>query len=270
MELIFEKYRKAGNSGMFYPSSRVEIDKLIEVFNKNLPLVKGYSYMNKKPRAVISPHAGYVYSGFTANAAHKALANSKPQCIVVIGPSHHVYFKGVSAAFTEYYETPQGILKTATDMLETLHGKFAFVFNKEAHYKEHSTETQMPFIAHYNGQARIVELIYGDAGMNLVAEIISEVLRNDNCAVVISSDLSHFHTEATARWLDAICIKAFEKKDVKMYGEGCEACGITGLKALTKVASDNGYNTALLDYRTSADVSNDTGRVVGYMSGLVW
>ncbi len=270
MELTWQKLREAGNSGMFYPADGNEIEKFIGIFNKNISIIRGKDFLNVKPRAVISPHAGYVYSGFTANTAHKTLSNSKPGCIVVIGPSHHVYFRGVSAAFTQYYETPFGNLETDTVFLEKLHKKFRFSFNEAAHYKEHSTETQMPFIAHYNPQAKIIELIYGDTDFNLIAEIITEVLNNEKCAVVISSDLSHFHPQTTARQLDTVCIKAFENKEIRMFDEGCEACGITGVKALTKVAEKQELNTALLDYRTSADTSGDTSSVVGYMSGVVW
>ncbi len=270
MELTWENIREAGNSGMFYPATSVEIERFISVFNKELHEIKGKEFLNIKPRAIISPHAGYVYSGFTANAAHKTLANAKPECIVVIGPSHYVYFRGVSAAFVNYYETPFGNLEVDKVFLEKLHKRFGFQFNKTAHYKEHSTETQMPFIAYYNPQAKIIELVYGDTGENLIAAIIKEVLKNKECAVVISSDLSHFHTLTTAERLDGICIKAFENKNMDLYGAGCEACGISGIKAVTKVALESGFDTALLDYRTSADASNDTSRVVGYMSGVVW
>ena len=270
MELNWQKLRGAGNRGAFYPAEKKDVIKFIDLFSQQTDKINGKELLPLMPRAIVSPHAGYVYSGFTANAAHKTLANSKPSTIVVIGPSHRVFFRGVSAAFTEYYETPFGLLKTNKELLQKLDRKYNFLFEETAHYQEHSTETQMPFIAWYNPQATIVELIYGKTGEGLVSEILTDVLADPGTAVVISSDLSHFYPEQKANLLDEICIRAFEKQDLFLFNKGCEACGIVGIKALVKTAQYYGWESGVLDYRTSADYSGDTTSVVGYMSGIVW
>jgi len=267
---ITDKIRQAGNRGTFYPSTCGEIENYITVFNKNLGDFSQNKFYNKKPKAIISPHAGYVYSGFTANMAHRILANGKPETIVVIGPSHHVYIEGVSAAFTEYYETPCGMIETDLKLLKKLNSRFDFEYNKTAHYKEHSTETQMPFIAHYNPQASVIELVYGRTGYGFVSEIIEEVLNYENTAVVISSDLSHFYPLSTAEKLDAVCIEGVKSKRVDFLEKGCEACGITGIEAMIEAANKLNLESGILDYRTSADASGDTSRVVGYMSAIFW
>ena len=131
-------------------------------------------------------------------------------------------------------------------------------------------KTQMPFIARYNPQATIIELIYGKTGEDYLSEILTDVLSDTGTAVVVSSDLSHFYPEHTANILDRVCINAFEKLDMYMFNKGCEACGITGIKALVKTAQHYGWKSGVLDYRTSADYSGDTTSVVGYMSGIVY
>ncbi len=270
MELNWQKIREAGNRGAFYPSEKREIEKFIDFFSAGMDDIAGKELLSLSPKAIVSPHAGYVYSGFTANAAHKTLAHSKPSTIVVVGPSHRVFFRGISAAFTDYYETPFGLLKTDKELLRRLNEKYDFLFEETAHYHEHSTETQMPFIAYYNPQATVIELIYGKTESSFVAEVLTDVLEQPGTAVVISSDLSHFYPESRANALDNICIRAFERLDAELFDRGCEACGITGIKALVKTANHFGWKAGVLDYRTSSDYSGDTSSVVGYMSGLVW
>ena len=271
MELNWQRLREAGNRGAFYPAEEKNIIKFFDLFSQKTDKITGKKeLLPLMPRAIVSPHAGYVYSGFTANVAHKTLANSKPSTIVVVGPSHRVFFRGVSAAFTEFYETPLGLLKTNKKLLEKLDRKYNFLFEETAHYHEHSTETQMPFIARYNPQATVIELIYGKTDENYLSEILNDVFIDAGTAVVISSDLSHFHPEQKANLLDEVCIRAFENQDVNLFDKGCEACGITGMKALVKTAQDYGWKSGVLDYRTSAGYSGDTTSVVGYMSGIVW
>ena len=259
--------REAGNAGAFYPNSKKEIESLIDTFNtileKNL---KDKKLLKLKPKAIISPHAGYIYSGFTANFAHRLLANKEVKRVVVIGPSHHVYFKGISGSFFESYETPLGEIAIDKDYLDVMQKLFNIGFIPKAHKLEHSTETQMPFIKHYQPKAEIIELIYGEVDFQEVAKIVSWLLEDSSTAVVISSDLSHFHSEEDAYALDGICINGIEKLDNDILNLGCEACGIVGVKALVQSAKEHNLKTTILDYRTSADVSGDKERVVGYLS----
>ena len=139
--------RKAGNAGSFYPANPRDIQKFIEIFNKAASESNRLKEALKlEPKAIISPHAGYIYSGFSANIAHRVLANKRVKRVVVIGPSHHVYFKGLSGSFFKEYETPFGNIEIDLDYLAIINKNFGLTFAKDAHYKEHSTETQMPFI----------------------------------------------------------------------------------------------------------------------------
>ena len=260
--------RKAENRGGFYPSSCAEVEEMIEGFNGVLEdSPQEPKLLSQRPRAIIVPHAGYIYSGYTAHFAHKLLGNREPKRVVVIGPSHHVYFVGISGSMLERYETPCGYLSIDRAYLETLSQSHALLYVPEAHQKEHSTETQMPLIKHYIPDAKVVELIYGaDTDYRSVVALIEEVMRDPDNAVVISSDLSHFYTRDEAKKLDDICLSAIMQKDSEMLDSGCEACGIIGIKAMIEVAKKEALSVKVLDYRTSAEVSGDTERVVGYLS----
>ncbi len=262
--------RVAKNAGSFYPNSAKEIEKLIEMFNtiidKNSAFKKN---LNISPKAIISPHAGYIYSGFTANIAHRVLANSKVKRVVVIGPSHHTYFKGVSASYYQKYQTPIRDLEIDLDYLTVMKKNFDLKFVESAHHLEHSTETQMPFIAHYQPNVKVIELIYGDVDYRELAKIISWLLEDNLTSVVISSDLSHFYSNEKAKVLDSICINGVKKLDNTILDMGCEACGILGIKGAVKSAIKLHLKSQILDYRTSGDVTGDESRVVGYMSAAL-
>ncbi len=259
--------RVAGNAGSFYPNSAVEIKSLIEMFNDALDNnLKDKELLKLEPEAIISPHAGYIYSGFTANFAHRVLANKKAKRVVVIGPCHHVYFKGISGSFYDKYQTPLGDIPIDREYLHVMKQLFNIGFVDEAHKLEHSTETQMPFIKYYQPNVEVIELIYGDIDYKELAKIVDWLLQDSLTTVVISSDLSHFYTEERAHTLDSICINGIEKLDNDILDMGCEACGIIGIKALVENAKDENLKSTILDYRTSGDITNDKERVVGYLS----
>ncbi len=148
--------------------------------------------------------------------------------------------------------------------------QFDIGFEPKAHEKEHSTEVQMPFIKAYLPKAEIIELIYGDMNPKSIANLILALLKNPENTVVISSDLSHFHTLDVAKKHDYHCLKAIEKLDTELLKEGCEACGIIGIEAMIMVAKQLNLSSKLLDYRTSADASRDESSVVGYLSAMFY
>ncbi len=258
--------RKASVAGAFYPASCGEVETMIAQFNSILDkALVDSDVLSIKPRAIVAPHAGYVYSGFTANIAHRVLANSTPKRVVVIGPSHRVYLKGVSGSFYDSYETPCGDLAIDKEYLEHLAKLFGIGFVPEAH-AEHSTETQMPFIEHYLPQAKVIELVYGAEDPLHLSKICEAVLSDRDNAIVISTDLSHYYPLKEAEALDMHCLKAVHDLDIQELHNGCEACGKIGLEAIILAARTLGLKPRILDYRTSADASGDQSAVVGYMS----
>ena len=261
--------REAVNAGAFYPAKKEEIDNLIDYFN-NSTKDRDESIKDIKPKAIISPHAGYVYSGFGANLAHKALAKNGVRRVVVIGPSHYVAFNGISGSYFDEYETPYGNLKIDLEYLNIMSKHFNIGFIKESHNREHSTETQMPFIAKYQPEVKVIELIYSQIDYKELAKVVEWLLSDSLTTVVISSDLSHFHDLKRAEFLDSICINGVSKLDIDILDIGCEACGITGIKSVIASAKELNLKSKILDYSTSADVTNDKSRVVGYMSALFY
>ncbi len=263
--------RKAAVKGSFYPGTCSEIENYFKEFNNEFNKIDiPKEILNLIPKAVIVPHAGYIYSGFTANIAYRFLERSKAKRIIVIGPSHHYYFKGISGSYYTNYETPCGDIEIDSPYLFALAKEFNIGFEPKAHAKEHSTEVQMPFIQHYLKGKKVIELIYSDMQVNDLAKIIFALLQNPDNAVVISSDLSHFHPLDIAKKHDHICLKAVEEMDSEKLKEGCEACGIIGIQALILAAKQLKLSSKLLDYRTSADASGDTSSVVGYMSAMFY
>jgi hypothetical protein len=217
--------------------------------------------------AIIVPHAGWVYSGFTANIAFRVLAHSMPKSVVVIGPSHRVGFDGVSIADNESYQTPLGNLVMDTALVQNLKSRFTLPTFAQAHH-EHSTEVQMPFIKHYMNDVKVIELVYGYTESLQIVPIIDYLLSLTNTAVVISTDLSHYYSLEKAKQLDSICLEAIRTENIQELHQGCEACGMIGVEAIINVAKKRGLKAILLDYRTSADASGDTSRVVGYATAI--
>ena len=263
--------RKASVAGQFYPAKCQEINNDIQRFNQRFEQIKiPDETATVRPRAVIVPHAGYIYSGFTANMAYRFLQNSNAKRIIVIGPSHHHYFKGISGSYYEQFETPCGNLEIDSAYLFALAKEFNIAFEPKAHAQEHSTEVQMPFIQHYFKDVKVIELVYSDMEVSLLSEMIRALLNNPENLLVISSDLSHFHTLEIAKRHDYACLKAVEELKVETLQKGCEACGLLGIQALLMASQKSNLQTTLLDYRTSADASGDERSVVGYMSAMFY
>lgn len=259
--------RETAVEGQFYPSDPQEINKVFEHYNQILEkhFSKDDALWKLKPRAVIVPHAGYMYSGFTANIALKLLADQDIDRIVIIGPSHRVYFKGTSIADCDNYHTPLGDLPIDRKLACELKNEFGLGYYPDAHH-EHSTEVQFPFIKAYKPNVRVEEMVYSDEDPANLAPVIKKVLEDPKTVVVISTDLSHYYDIKKANYLDSICLDAVKELDRTKLHQGCEACGKIGVEAMMIAAKELGLEPVILDYRTSADASGDSRQVVGYMS----
>ncbi|MDD4504831.1 MAG: AmmeMemoRadiSam system protein B [Sulfurospirillaceae bacterium] len=258
--------RQSVVSGAFYPNECDEIQHYIAHFNATMPKIN----VDITARALIVPHAGYIYSGYTANLAYNLTASKRSDIkrVIVIGPSHRVYLEGASIALYDAFQTPCKNITIDLDYSLALKEQYAFLnFIPQAH-SEHSTETQMPFIAHYFPQASVVEIVYGKIAHEPLSLLINSLLDDAQNLVVISTDLSHFHTQEVANAKDKYCIEAINHLDIQNL-EQCEACGITGVKAMVQSAQKLGLKPHFLDYRTSYERTKDASRVVGYASFIL-
>jgi AmmeMemoRadiSam system protein B len=255
---------KMNFSGMFYPKEKGELLKYFELFNNKQKKIE----LQVNPRALIVPHAGYIYSGQVANTAFSLCKNLKPKRVIVIGPSHRYYVEGASISMQNDYETPLGSVKIDVNYANSLKEKYAFLTFDENAHNEHSTETQIPFIKNYF-DTKVIEIVYGKINSKDLSELILELLEDKNNLVVISTDLSHFHTLDEANILDIKCINAIQDMSIEELNNGCEACGMTGVKALLSASNTLHLKSQFIDYKTSCNVTKDSTNVVGYTSFII-
>ena len=267
---VFYTTRDMSFAGSFYSDSCDEIEKQFSHFDLLLKNSNFKAPINIIPKAIIVPHAGYIYSGFTANVAYSLLGNLTPKRVLLIGPSHKIAFDGGSVAMFDRYQTVCGDITIDKEYGQALLQQFPFLnFYPDAH-NEHSTETQSLFIKKAFPNSKIVEIVYGRVDYQDIAKIIEIALKDRDTFVVISTDLSHFFNLDKANQLDSICLEAIAKLDIDIWNKGCEACGRVGVKALLDIAKKRKLHSKLLDYRTSADVTQDKERVVGYTSAVIY
>jgi len=252
--------REPAVAGMFYPRDRKELDTLVTKFLA--PTQPRY-----KALAGVAPHAGYEYSGATAAWTYANLAPK--QTIVVIGPDHTGSSLGDTCIYSDgAWKTPLGNVGVDRALAEEL--RSVGVANNGAHNGEHSVEVQLPFIQKKFPGAKILPIMMGDQNKD-VAIALGEALAGQECAVVASSDFSHYVPVDKAEEDDNYCIAALKKLDVEGFYERAmdrqlSACGIGPIAAAAAFAKKKGAKAGiLLHYSTSADVTGDD-ECVGYAS----
>jgi AmmeMemoRadiSam system protein B len=217
------------------------------------------------PKAVIAPHAGYIYSGPVAGSAYAALASRAKQIerVILIGPSHRVAFPGIATSGASLFETPLGPVHVDRAAVAELTGNGLAREFENAHQNEHSLEVQLPFLKQACPDAHIVPLLSGDDDWQAMAKAIDRLWGDAETALVVSSDLSHYHDYATAKTLDAATAKQLEKLAAGQI-DFEQACGATPVNALLSVAASKGLGCKTLDLRNSGDTAGPRDRVVGY------
>jgi hypothetical protein len=256
-------------SGAFYPSDANELGTIV---SEDIKRAKNFG---KNPLLLVSPHAGFVYSGQTAGYAYKQLENlpKAHYTVVLVGPSHHVGFEGFAFPFDDKFVTPLGEIAVNQDKIHKFLSKNTTilpVFKHDIPHKdEHCLETQLPFLQKSLESFDIIPIVYGKSDYNQLCFIFEQFLADDNTIVVISSDLSHFHDYDTAKSIDASCNKAVIDLSIDELSNG-EACGMIGIEAAIKFANTHGLKSELLDYKNSGDTAGDKSRVVGYASYMFY
>ena len=276
MAVDFHQVRPPAVAGMFYPDDPRELKQQIDFFLQNLedrPIV-GEIY------GIISPHAGYLYSGQVAAAAYRQLLSRDYRYVAVVSPSHREYFNGISVLPAVSYETPLGEVKIATDLCDRLVEQSDVVVASWAgHREEHALEVQLPFLQRVLGEFELIPIVMGDQNYDYAVELgeaLAKVLRHEDSLVVASSDLSHYYPASEAERMDKLIadrIRAYDYEglwdDVEM--RRAEACGAGPIVAAMVAARKMGANKAeVLMYRHSGDVTGDHSAVVGYLSAALY
>lgn len=265
----FDSVRKAGATtrpaavaGSFYPAPPSYLRAAVERYlaDASPPPKEGMV------RAVITPHAGYVYSGPIAGHSFRALPALAGRTIYLFGPAHFVPLHGLAAGSFSAMATPLGPAQVATDIMARLLAAGDLVHeDEEAHAPEHCLEVELPFLQVLGGaNFRVAPLLFGQVNPVRAADLLAEFLAQDRSAlIVVSSDLSHYHPYDVARKMDMAFLEAVVRGNVTAAERG-EACGLLPILTLMLLAERFGWQPRLLDYRNSGDTAGDRRRVVGY------
>lgn len=254
--------REAAVAGTFYPGDPVVLRDTVDRLLAEAPRPPADAPV---PRAVIVPHAGYIYSGPTAAAAYARVAAGRERLtrVVLVGPTHRLPVLGVALPGADAFRTPLGTLPVAeTWAEERLADVPAVCVFAETHRSEHSVEVQIPFLQRALGDVEIVPMLAGDASGEEVADVLDALWGGPETLVVISSDLSHYLGYDEATQVDAATIAQISALDGPLNHS--QACGATPINGLLVLARRRGLVPTLLDARNSGDTSGDRNRVVGY------
>lgn len=256
----FSKVRPAAVAGRFYPGDAsglaAEVDALLAAAEVSA---------TARPKALIVPHAGYVYSGPIAASAYKLLAgHPRPTRVVLIGPAHTVALRGLALPDASAVVTPLGQVALDVEAMQAVSALPQVCVSAEAHAREHSLEVQLPFLQRALGEFRLVPLVVGHASPTAVAEVLNRLWGDEQTLIVISTDLSHFLSYGEARALDEATARQILAGDIDFDGD--QACGAHGVRGFLLAAREHRLAPRLLDLRSSGDTAGDRRRVVGYAS----
>ncbi|MCX6816633.1 MAG: AmmeMemoRadiSam system protein B [Candidatus Beckwithbacteria bacterium] len=242
--------RQAAVAGSFYPDNPLGLKTLLKnYFSHSRPIALN-------PKALILPHAGYIYSGPTAAWGFKQLKPTKNQHFVLLGPSHHGYFSGLAGSTDKFWQTPLGKIAhlPAKDFL-----------NNQPHQLEHCLEVQLPFLQFCLPEFSFTAFLTGELSHQETADYLIKAYPDS--IFLVSSDLSHYLPETVANKTDQTTIDAILKLNSGYFADHDNvACGTTAIQILLGIAKTKHWLPQLLCYDTSASASGDKSQVVGYAS----
>lgn len=253
--------RPTAVAGLFYPTLP---SVLAEMVSNNLAQALPPSEMHV-PKALIVPHAGYIYSGPVAASAYQYLTPIRHliKRVVIIGPSHRLAFRGVALSSADYFASPLGAIaidKVAQAKLADIAGVQIL---DSAHAAEHSLEVQLPFLQQVLDDFSIVPIVAGDASPELIEEVIAALWGGPETLFIISSDLSHYHDYQTAQQIDSSTSQDILDLDFRAVHSN-NACGCVGIRGLLKFAHQHPLKPYVIDLRNSGDTAGSKDSVVGY------
>ena len=251
------RVRPAAVAGRFYPSDPAVLRADIDAMLAAAPDVRG-----PPPRALIVPHAGYVYSGPIAATAYKHLIGMHPRRVVLLGPAHTVALRGLALPAVDALATPLGPVRIDPAGARIAAALPQVSRSDEAHAREHALEVQLPFLMRALGhEFTLVPLLVGHASPADVADLI-DALWDDDTLLIISTDLSHYLSYDDAQVRDAATVRQILDLDDTLASD--HACGAHALRGFLQVARRRHLVPRLLDLRSSGDTAGDRRRVVGY------
>jgi len=259
------RIRTAAVAGTFYPANadqlRDQVTGYLDAARERAPEVEAEA----PPKALIVPHAGFIYSGPVAASAYMRLRRSAGRLkrVVLLGPAHRAMLRGLAASRADAFETPLGLVPIDRGAVDRALELESVRVHDEAHADEHSLEVQLPFLQLLLGDFALVPFAVGDAQSDDVARVLQELWGGDETLIVISSDLSHYESYETARQMDAASSRAIENLEPGGLDED-SACGRIPVRGLLMAAKQHGLACHTVDLRNSGDTAGGRDRVVGY------
>ncbi len=277
-----ERVRKPAVAGYFYPKDKEELTKTVDDFILSVK----QKQIAGKILGLMSPHAGYVFSGQVAAYSYRQIKDKNYDTVIILGPSHRVYLKGASVGNWDAYVTPLGKVKVNKEIVNALLSTGEpFHFVEQAHIREHSVETQIPFLQRVLKNFDIVPIVMGTPSLTdceKISNALSKIVGKRNVLFVASSDMSHFPNYINANKVDRKCLSLIEKFDPELVFNSEEKflreripnlstalCGLSSVVTLMMTVKLLGGDTVkILNYANSGDVAihgrRETRRVVGY------
>jgi AmmeMemoRadiSam system protein B len=247
--------RPAAVAGTFYPGTAQELGPMVDSLMVG---ARRTTPGGPVPKALIVPHAGYVYSGPVAASAYARLAPARGRVsrVVLLGPAHRVAFTGLALPEADALETPLGALRAGGADAPGI------VADWRPHAEEHSLEVQLPFLQRVLGDVEVIPLLVGNASPEDVGRVIDALWGGDETVIIVSSDLSHYHAYEAAREIDAGTAAQIQALGPMLRHD--QACGATPVDGLMVAAKRRGLRVEVLDLRNSGDTAGPRDRVVGY------
>lgn len=252
--------RPAAVAGMFYPGNRADLSQEVEA----LLAVAGRHAPALTPKALIAPHAGYLYSGPVAASAYTLLRPiaDRIRRVVLLGPTHRIAVRGLALPGADVFSTPLGPVEIDAEAVQKIAALPQVTVSPQAHALEHALEVHLPFLQILLPHFKLLPLAVGLASPEEVAEVLETLWGGDETLIVISSDLSHFHPYEAARQIDHATAQAI--LDLRQPVSHDQACGGTPVNGLLIAARHHHLTPHLLDLRNSGDTAGSPDRVVGY------
>jgi hypothetical protein len=251
--------RRPAVAGLFYPADEHELRATVSAYLRQAPATSPTT-----PKALIVPHAGYIYSGGIAAAGYALIAPHRQTIrrVVLIGPSHRVYLRGGALPRADAFETPLGRVAIDSELRSALLARQDVLLSDEPHALEHSLEVQLPFLQTLFDDFTLLPIVLGAASPVYVASLLNDVWGGPETLVLASSDLSHYHAYDDAQSIDAATSAAILRYDAHLSGE--QACGAVAINGLLQLSQARRLPITQIARCNSGDTAGDRARVVGY------
>ncbi len=252
--------RQPAVAGSFYPANPKDLREALTEL-----LAAHQEDRHSVPKAIIAPHAGYIYSGSIAAAVYARIAPARKSItrVVLLGPAHRVGFPGLAISSDDYFSSPLGNIPLDQQAVESITPlPFVSIFNK-AHEQEHSLEVHLPFLQTVLDDFSLVPIVVGDATAEQVGKVLDSLWGGPETLIVVSSDLSHYHDYDTARRMDRQTSRAIESLQWEQIDFG-NACGRIPVNGLLFTANKRHMSATIVDVRNSGDTAGSKDQVVGY------